>query len=64
MVFSKFFDARKRMARDASELSSLRIDYGSDMKTVLWQRANDDTLRERDRRHWQRLLKKAERLSA
>lgn len=64
MIFSKFFETRKRMARDASELSSLRIDYGSDLKTVLWQRANDDTLRDRDRRHWQRLLKKAERLSA
>ncbi len=64
MVLRKFFEARKRKDRDASELSSMRIDYGSDMKAVLWQRANDDTLRDRDRQHWQRLLKKAERISA
>jgi hypothetical protein len=60
-MLSYLFETRKRAERDASELVAMRIDYGSDLKTVLWQRANDAALAVRDRRHWQRLLKKAER---
>lgn len=59
-----FFESRKRTESDASELWAMRIDHGSDLKTVLWQRANDKRLAQRDRRHWQRLLKKADRLTA
>jgi hypothetical protein len=57
-MLRRFFESRKRAERDASELSAMRIDYGSDLKTVLWQRANDAKLAERDRRHWKRLFKK------
>jgi hypothetical protein len=58
-MLTRLFETRKRAERDASELVAMRIDYGSDLKTVLWQRANDAKLAERDRKHWQRLLKKA-----
>jgi hypothetical protein len=60
-MLNYLFETRKRAERDASELVAMRIDYGSDLKTVLWQRANDAALADRDRRHWQRLLKKAGR---
>ncbi len=58
-MLSYLFKSRDRAKRDANELAAMRIDYGSDLKTVLWQRANDAALADRDRRHWQRLLKKA-----
>jgi hypothetical protein len=58
-MLTRLFETQKRAERDASELVAMRIDYGSDLKTVLWQRANDAKLGERDRKHWQRLLKKA-----
>jgi hypothetical protein len=63
-MLSRLFESRKRAERDASDLAAMQIDYGSELKTVLWQRANDTDLAERDRRHWQRLLKKAESLKA
>ena len=63
-MLSRLFESRKRAERDASELDSLVINYGDDLKAVLKQRANDDRLHIRDRLHWQRLLKKADRLAA
>jgi hypothetical protein len=63
-VLRKFFETRKRAERDDSELGTLRVDYGSDLKTILWQRANDTNLGDRDRKHWQRLLRKADRFLA
>ena len=63
-MLSRFFESQKRAERDASELESLVINHGADLKAVLKQRAEDDRLNIRDRRHWQRLLKKADRLAA
>ena len=63
-MLSRFFESRQRAERDASELDTLIIDHGANLKAVLKMRAEDDRLNMRDRRHWQRLLKKADKLAA
>ncbi|MEM1131311.1 MAG: hypothetical protein AAGH53_00075 [Pseudomonadota bacterium] len=41
------------------ELSRLKNRFGDDMVNILAKRANDVGLGSRDRKHWQRLYRKA-----
>ena len=63
-MFSRIFESRQRATRDASELDALLINHGSDLKAVLKKRAEDERLSSKDRLHWRRLLKKADRIAA
>jgi hypothetical protein len=53
-----FFEPKYRAAKDAREVRDLALRYGDNLKTILSERARDNSLRERDRKHWRRLLKK------
>jgi hypothetical protein len=53
-----FFEPKYRAAKDEREVRDLALRYGDNLKTILTQRAYDNRLRERDRKHWRRLLKK------
>jgi hypothetical protein len=57
-----FFEPKHRAVKDAREVRDLALRYGDNLKTILSERARDRNLPERDRRHWQRLLKKLRRV--
>ena len=53
------FDPPHRRIKDKREIRYLYTKYGEDAPAVLSKRANDNSLSARDRRHWQRLARKA-----
>lgn len=55
------FESKERSMRDQNEIAMLQNRYGETLVDELKQRANNDELAPRDRRHWQRLLRKAKR---
>lgn len=55
------FESRERARNDAREVRHLQNQYGDELLSVLKQRANDTGLTPRDRKHWDRLLRKASR---
>jgi hypothetical protein len=52
-----FIGDATRHSVDRGELERLRRKHGSKTESVLRQRASDPKLKERDRQHWDRLLK-------
>ena len=55
------FEPSYRRVKDERELRYFYMKYGRDAPTILSERANDPGLSSRDRRHWQRLARKARR---
>lgn len=55
------FEPSDRRIRDEREIRYFYTKYGEDAVAVLKDRANDSALSPRDRRHWQRLARKARR---
>lgn len=53
------FESADQRRRDARDLSDMFDKYGDDLVDVLRARAEDPKLRDRDRKHWSRLLRKA-----
>jgi hypothetical protein len=53
------FESRERNHADQQELGRLRTRYGDDLLTELERRAARPNLRDRDRQHWKRILRKA-----
>lgn len=53
------FESADQRRRDARDLSDMFDKYGDDLIDVLQARAEDPKLRDRDRKHWSRLLRKA-----
>lgn len=53
------FEPSWRRRKDAAELRDLFRQYGEQTPQKLQLRANDPNLSSRDRRHWQRLARKA-----
>ncbi len=51
------FKNRAQIFRDREELADLYQRYQERLEEKLVQRANDENLSTRDRRHWKRLLK-------
>ncbi len=62
-MLGMFFESRSRAQRDQIEMQNLHTTYGRDFVAELKQRAQDMSLRARDRKHWKRLLRKARKLS-
>jgi len=62
MMFNTLLESREKAWADTGELKRLNNKYGSDMIDILHERANDQALDMRSRRHWNRLLRKAKRL--
>ena len=63
MIFSDFFGRRKppeRLADDRGALQQMRLKHGDNMRPELERRASDPKLSARDRRHWRRLLVRAQ----
>lgn len=58
-MLSQFFETKKRAHRDAIEIQNLATSYGAGLLPELKRRAEDSGLNARDRKHWERLLKKA-----
>lgn len=56
------FETRDRQLKDALELRRLETKYGDELVAVLRDRAADRSMRIKDRRHWQRILRKARNL--
>jgi len=55
------FEPAYRRTRDEREVRYYYGKYGADAPIVLAQRATDESLSNRDRRHWRRLARKARR---
>jgi hypothetical protein len=53
------FESAEQRRRDQLELESLYERYEGDIIAELERRTKDTTLRDRDRKHWSRLLRKA-----
>lgn len=53
------FESAEQRRKDARDLSDMFEKYGEDLIDVLQARADDTKLRDRDRKHWARLLRKA-----
>lgn len=53
------FETPDRRIRDEREIRYFYAKYGDEAVAVLKDRANDSGLSARDRRHWQRLVRKA-----
>ncbi len=60
-MLDMLFESRQRAARDAKEVRLLRDRYGDTLVQELKGRARDRSLPTRDRKHWQRILRKARR---
>ncbi|PXW77573.1 hypothetical protein C7451_10467 [Blastomonas natatoria] len=58
MVLSLFESATQRR-RDDDELKTMHRKYGAEIVSVLEARTQDTSLSDRDRKHWNRLLRKA-----
>lgn len=56
------FENPEKRRRDRDELQNLRLKYGDSLMSVLEERCGDGSLSARDRRHWNRLYRKAKRL--
>jgi hypothetical protein len=52
-----FLASKDRVQRDKQELYALQLRYGDKAAAILEACVNDDTLSDRDRKHWRRLLK-------
>jgi hypothetical protein len=57
------FESRERAHKDKIELQNLHSEFGDELRVILQKRANDSDLGVRHRKHWQRLSRKAKRLS-
>ncbi|AMO72004.1 hypothetical protein [Sphingorhabdus sp. M41] len=55
------FDPPYRRVKDEREIRYFYSKYGEDAPVVLNERASDEALSSRDRRHWRRLARKARR---
>jgi|TARA_R100001244_G_scaffold44182_11_gene40025 hypothetical protein len=55
------FDPPHRRVKDEREVRYFYTKYKEKAPEVLSERANDDSLSPRDRRHWRRLARKARR---
>jgi len=55
------FDPPHRRVKDEREIRYFYTKYGEDAPVILSERTNDNSLSARDRRHWQRLARKARR---
>ncbi|WP_108810573.1 hypothetical protein [Sphingorhabdus sp. Alg231-15] len=53
------FESRDRRIKDAQEVKRLHTKYGDELVTVLKERSRDRSMKDRDRRHWKRILRKA-----
>ena len=53
------FESAEQRCKDERDLENMYRRYGDDIVKVLQARVNDTKLRERDRKHWARLLRKA-----
>lgn len=58
----EFFESRERRARDNAEIASLFRQYGEDTIPTLMRRAENSAAGSRTRKHWERLIKKAQRM--
>ncbi|AOG00073.1 MAG: hypothetical protein ACT6R2_07475 [Blastomonas fulva] len=58
MVLSLFESAEQRR-KDDRELDTIHKKYGDTTVDVLDARARDESLTDRERKHWSRLLRKA-----
>ncbi|WP_430388442.1 hypothetical protein [Blastomonas fulva] len=58
MVLSLFESAEQRR-KDERELDTIHKKYGDTTVDVLDARAHDESLTDRERKHWSRLLRKA-----
>jgi len=58
MVLSLFESAEQRR-KDDRELETIHKKYGDTTVDVLDARARDESLTDRERKHWSRLLRKA-----
>lgn len=58
-MIATLFESWERRDADAAELERLRNKYGAALVGELSARVNAQGLPPRDRRHWQRILKKA-----
>ncbi|OHC94602.1 MAG: hypothetical protein A2792_12615 [Sphingomonadales bacterium RIFCSPHIGHO2_01_FULL_65_20] len=53
------FESAEQRSKDARDLDNMFKRYGDEILNVLQARADDTKLRDRDRKHWARLLRKA-----
>lgn len=53
------FETRDQRVKDVLELRRLHTKYGEELVAVLKGRVSDKSMRDRDRRHWKRILRKA-----
>ena len=53
------FESAEQRRKDTRDLDNMFRRYGDEIINVLQSRVDDDKLRERDRKHWARLLRKA-----
>lgn len=58
-MIATLFESWERREADLVELERLRNKYGAELVGELSARASAQGLASRDRRHWQRILKKA-----
>ena len=58
MILGLFENAEQRR-KDARDLNDMFNRYGDEIIKVLQSRVDDTNLRDRDRKHWARLLRKA-----
>lgn len=58
MILNLFESAVQRR-KDDRDLNAIHKKYGDDVVEVLDGRVKDETLSDRDRKHWARLLRKA-----
>ena len=53
------FESVEQRRKDEDELTAIHHKYGEDTCKVLKARVSDEKLKQRDRKHWARLLRKA-----
>ncbi len=53
------FESAEQRRKDARDLRDMFEKYGDDLIEILQARSEDTKLRDRDRKHWSRLLRKA-----
>lgn len=59
-MFDILLGSKDKALRDSLELDRLKDRFGDDAINVLAERAQDRGLKTRDRRHWKRILKRAQ----
>jgi hypothetical protein len=60
-MFARLFESTEKRGADQLELQRLQAKYGAQLVDVLKQRAGQRGISSRNKRHWQRILKKAKR---